>query len=250
MKIQLELRQEDSVSLVGVVYSRGIADNSLVGCDFLLKGLWLGKKIVLDPFLLVRNIRLDKQTCNALGRLTCFISAKDSLQLLEGRWDNRSGKDYTITFHKVAPEISVSASQDLADYFNRLYDNYDKLDIFLEPHQRKTEVVAKIETDEKKVVIELKPGMGPGIDSVSLFLNGEMIVSKKNISIQGIRLIIKLDSINENTYSVLTVVNESREQKKLDLHAVFSNLSGEKNIVIHPTHTANTVFFIRRNPDH
>ncbi|MBI1343699.1 MAG: hypothetical protein GC171_12255 [Terrimonas sp.] len=244
LKVQLEMQSDEGGKVLAVIYTRGFEDNRILGCDFIMSGVYLKGKLALSLTQLQRNIGFSVIDCLRLKNISAIVSKEDSLLRLTGTWGESSGMESSFTCSKTSDALSESAKDDLNAYIDQVYQHLDQDNYFLPPVSRMAEQVTSIMTDSSEIILEIRAKSLSGSDSIAIYLNGENVLPAHDLAVKPLKLVIRL---NEDIPSEILIVNGSHSVKTLDLTALLKIGPGvQKLFELHPSFTKNDAFSVQR----
>ncbi len=216
MRIRMEIVEKDS-SYFGILYSRGVDKSTVYGCDYFIAGSFQKNKIVFKRQKVQRAVAMNEYECSMFQILQLSYRKKDSVETLQGSWVWRGdGKD-VINCTKVSDAISDMAQDEISGYVKDLYEEYESSGILLAVEDRLPKKIIELPVDSTDVIVEFSTIDSSMHDSISVYINGNLIADVHNLARKPLRL--RLKELGAGTNDLL-IVSESRVQPKLNIQMI------------------------------
>jgi len=246
MKIRMEIVEKDSSNYFGILYSRGIDRNTIYGCDYFISGTRERNTVNFKWQKVQRAVAMDKYECRLFNRLQLSYRKKDSAQVLAGKWVWEEGRRDEINFTKVSDAVSDMAQDEISAYVNDLYEQYETTGIILPVQERLMKKTVDLQIDSSDVVVEFSTIDSSKHDSISVYINGNIIAESYNLLQKSLRVRVK--QLPEGANDLL-VVSESLVQHKLNIQVKLI-FNGEVNAsTIQPGFTSNSLIILTRKDE-
>jgi hypothetical protein len=246
MSIRLELLQQDSNNIFGLLYIRGLEKNTIYGCDYFVTGFYEFGKLNFKWQNVQRSIAMKENDCKTFERIIVGYKEKNSKQIIEGNWVWENGNTDFISCEKVDDAISDMANDEITNYMKEVSDQYETLGILLPVKERFTKKIFNLQVDSSDVVVEFSTIDSSKHDSISVYFNGNPITELQFLKQKPLRIRLKelLPGLND-----LIIVSESVLQSKLKISMKII-YEGEVNLMtIRPGFANNALVQIIRKQE-
>lgn len=240
----LELEEDSTGRLWGMMYLRGFEKNTVTGCDYLVVGTHGQNRVVLVWEKIVRQVNLNEETCGWLQRMSAIVvPLEPNGKNMTGLWSSPNASVSNFSIVQTAFQVSNNTTEELEKYSEDLFLFVERNGLYLPPAERRFERVAEIFTDSTELVMEVRSAARKQGDSLSVYLEGYPSVSLHDIFTKPLRLRIQL---TDSVANEVMFVNESllKNQVKIDLRWIEDG--EKKSLAIEPTHTRNMLISVRR----
>lgn len=240
----LELEEDSTGRLWGMMYLRGFEKNMVTGCDYLVVGARDQNRVFLTWEKIVRQVNLNEETCGWLRRMTAIVSPTEANgKSVVGVWSSPNGTTSQFSTVQTAFQVSSNTTEELDKYGEELFLFVERSGFYLAPAARRFERVAEVFTDSTELVMEVRSAARKQGDSISVYLDGYTVVSLHDIFANPLRLRIQLADTGANE---VLFVNESLLKNQLKISLSWIEDGDKKSITIEPTHTRSMLISIRR----
>ncbi|MBN8668384.1 MAG: hypothetical protein J0M30_12865 [Chitinophagales bacterium] len=244
MRMTLELEEDSTGRLWGMMYLRGFEKNTVTGCDYLVVGARDQNRVFLTWEKIVRQVNLNEETCGWLRSMSAvIIPTEPNGKSLAGVWSSPNASVSNFSTVQTAFEVSSSTSEELEKYGEDLFLFVERNGLYLPPAERRFERVAEIFTDSTELVMEVRSAARKQGDSISVYLDGFPSISLHDIFTNPLRLRIQLA---DSTTNEVLFVNESLLKNRLRINLSWIESGEKKSLAIEPTHTRSPLISIRR----
>jgi len=214
MSIRMELVQQDSNHIFGLLYIRGLEKNTIYGCDYFVTGFYEFGKLNFKWQNVQRSIAMKETDCKTFERIIVGFKEKNSKQTIEGSWVWENGNTDFISCVKVEDAISDMANDEITNYMKEVSDQYETMGILLSVKERFMKKVFNLQVDSSDIVVEFSVIESGNHDSISVYFNGNPIAELQDLKQKPLRIRLKdlLYGLND-----LIIVSESVSQSKLNI---------------------------------
>ncbi len=237
MNIRLELIESGSV-IYGILYSRGVSNQTVYGCDYFIQGVRNGDRIKLENTSLQRNVNVPVQECGNFESLELRLKS-DSTATATWRWSD--ARVFPFALFRNDSVVSFSAEEEISEEFKKRAFRFDSLGIVLEPAYRFRQYIESVSVQEKNISIELYPVDSIHNDSISVYLNDEVVVTPVSIAQKPLRVKLVLP---ENGVMELVLVNESVINPKTRIRVVMKTSEHFSERIVTCTGAQNPLWII------
>jgi hypothetical protein len=243
LNVQLELSENDR-AITGLLYFRGLDNNVIIGCDYIIQGRIVKNDVLLTPVSIQRETNMQPS-----GACINFVQLElkaDASNTLSGNWKWLDGMNSMILFSKTDSVISSNATDEILTYFKGKYQQYDSLGFILEPANRLSEVVETFATTSKDLVLDVSSMDRSGGDSLSIYLNGEQIISPRIFTSKPIRIKVQLP---EPADVEIVFVSESLVHPRAAIVVVLRDGATISTRKLTATGSRNPILLIKRSKE-
>lgn len=244
MRMTLELEEDSTGRLWGMMYLRGFEKNTVTGCDYLVVGARDQNRVFLVWEKIVRQVNLNEETCGWLRSMSAvIIPTEPNGKSLAGIWSSPNASVSNFSTVQTAFQVSNSTSEELEKYGEDLFLFVERSGFYLAPMERRFERVAEITSDSAELVMEVRSAARKQGDSISVYLDGYPSISLHDVFANPLRLRIQLaDSVTNE----ILFVNESVLRNRLKINLSWIESGEKKSLAIEPSHTRSPLISIRR----
>lgn len=237
MSIRLELI-ENGAMIYGVLYSRGVSNQTIYGCDYFIQGVRSGDRVKLENTSLQRNVNVPVQECGTFESLELRLKP-DSTATATWMWSD--GGVFPFEVQRNDSVVSFSAEEEISEEFKNRAVRFDSLGIVLAPTYRFRQYIENISVPDESIAIELYPVDSVRTDSISVYLNDEVVVSPVSITQKPLRLKLVLP---QSGIMELILVNESVNNPKTRIRVVIKTADHITERIVTCTGAQNPLWII------
>ncbi|MEQ1797983.1 MAG: hypothetical protein ABL872_08520 [Lacibacter sp.] len=243
MKIRMEIVERDSSNYFGILYSRGIEKNTIYGCDYFISGTKERNTVNFKWQNVQRAVAMEKYECRMFELLKLGYRKKDSVQRLLGSWVWKDEREDLINFTKVSDDISDMGQDEISGYVNDMYEEYESSGVVLAVEDRLPKKILELPVDSSDVIVEFTTIDSSMHDSISVYINGNVIAKEQNLARKPLRL--RLKGMGPGTNDLL-VVSASLVQPKLNIQMKIIYGGDLNNYTIQPGFASNSLVLFNR----
>jgi len=242
MSVRVELMETDG-EYIGIVYSRGFDKNTSFGCDYLVGGRMYDGKISLTRKEVMRGVAMSKTDCAFFEELYLTVTKTSSPAQASGRWYWRGDAFDSFSAVKTDSVISEFTKDEIGDYINELYNQFEVNNVFLKPENRLHQKVAQLEIDASDVVLEFTSPDKNKHDSIAVFFNGDMIANQHDLSQRPLK--VRLKELPAGLNDII-VISQSVAQNKLRIRLLLKQGGITNEYLLEPGFIRNSLLLLKR----
>lgn len=242
MSVRVELMETDG-EYIGILYSRGFDQNTSFGCDYLISGRVNNGKINLVKKEVMRGVVMSKTECAFFESLYLTVPANDTVKQVKGKWYWRSEEFDFFSASKTDSVISELTRDEIVNYIQELFDQYEKNNVVLKPESRLYQKVGEFEVDSSEVLLEFASIEGNIHDSIIVLFNGEEVAISNSLAKRPLRIRIKETAPGLND---IIVISQSFAQNKLKIRLQVKQQQHTQEYTLEPGFIRNSVLLLNR----
>lgn len=237
LNIRLELIDNGS-AVYGILYSRGVLNKTIYGCDYFIQGVRVGNLVKLQNASLQRNVNISSQECGTFESVELRMKS-DSTAIATWKWSDAN--TFPFPMKRIDSVVSFSAEEEISTEFKNRAFRFDSLGVILAPVYRFRQFIETISVPEKNIDVEFYPVDSVRNDSVSVYLNDEIVVAPVSIAKKPLRIKLVLP---ENGIMELVLVNESLNNPKTQIKVVIKAAGHISERVVACTGSQNPLWIV------
>lgn len=242
MNVRVELMETDG-EYIGMLYSRGFDQNTTYGCDYLVGGRIYDGKISLVRKQVMRAVAMSKTDCAFFEELYLTIPRSATETSINGRW--YWGEDAYDAFSAVKTDSVISdlTKDEIGDYIQDLYSQFEKNNVLLAPENRLYQKVSELEVDGSDILLEFTSTDNNKHDSISVFFNGDLIANEHDLSKRPLK--VRLKELPPGSSDII-VISQSVAQNKLNIRLNVKQQDQSHVYVLEPGYIRNSLLLFKR----
>ncbi|MEJ8843089.1 hypothetical protein WG954_11930 [Lacibacter sp. H375] len=242
MSVRVELMETDG-EYIGIVYSRGFDKNTSFGCDYLVGGRLYDGKISLVRKEVMRGVAMSKTDCAFFEELYLTVSKNDAGPQANGRWYWRGDEFDSFSAVKTDSVISEFTKDEIGDYIQDLYNQFEQRNILLKPENRLYQKFGELEIDSSDILLEFTSIDKSVHDSITVLFNGDVIANEHDLSKRPLR--IRLKELTPGVNDII-VISQSVAQNKLNIRLSVKQQQLVKEYTVEPGFIRNSLLLLKR----
>lgn len=242
MNVRVELMETDG-EYIGIVSSRGFDKNTAFGCDYLVGGRVYDGKISLVRKEVMRAVAMSKTDCAFFEELYLTVSKNDTGKQVKGKWYWRSEEFDFFSASKTDSVISELTRDEIGDYVQDLYKQFEEQNILLNPESRLYQKAGELEVDSSDILLEFTSIEGNIHDSIIVLFNGEEVAVSNSLAIRPLRIRLKELAPGVND---IVVISQSIAQNKLNIRLLVKQPQLLREYILEPGFIRNSILLLKR----
>jgi hypothetical protein len=242
MSVRVELIETDG-EYVGIVSSRGFDKNTSFGCDYLVGGRMYDGKISLIRKEVRRGVAMSKTDCAFFEELYLTLPKNGAVTQLTGRWYWRGDAFDAFTAVKTDSVISEFTKDEIGDYIQELYKQFEEQNILLKPENRLYQKVDEVDIDGSDIVLEFTSIDKSVHDSISVLYNGDIVATDRDLTKRPLMIRLKEPVSGMND---IIVISQSIAQNKLKIRLLVKQQGKEYTYILEPGFIRNSLLLLNR----
>lgn len=242
MNVRVELMETDG-EYIGIVYSRGFDQNTSYGCDFLVGGRIYDGKISLVRKQVMRGVAMTKGDCVFFEELYLTIPKVATETRINGKWYWRGEAYDAFSAVKTDSVVSDLTKDEIGDYIQDLYSQFEKNNVLLKPENRLYQKVGELEVDGSDILLEFTSTDNNKHDSIGVFFNGDLIANEHDLSKRPLK--VRLKELPTGLNDII-VISQSVAQKKLNIQVNVKQQDQSHVYVLEPGFIRNSLLLFKR----
>lgn len=242
MSVRVELMETDG-EYIGIVSSRGFDKNTVFGCDYLVGGRMYDGKISLIRKEVMRGVAMSKTDCVFFKELYLTVSKDDVGAQANGRWYWMGETFDSFSATKTDSVISEFTKDEIGDYIQELYKEFEERNILLKPEYRLYQKVSELEVDGSDILLKFSSVDKTKPDSISVLFNGELIANDHDLSKRPLR--VRLKELAPGVNDII-VISQSVAQNKLKIHLLLKQGEITNEYMLEPGYIRNSLLLLKR----
>ncbi|QNA46008.1 hypothetical protein [Lacibacter sediminis] len=242
MSVRVELMETDG-EYIGIVSSRGFDKNTAFGCDYLVGGRMYDGKISLTRKQVMRGVAMSKTDCAFFEELYLTVTKNNTATQLTGRWYWRGDAFDSFTAVKTDSVISEFTKDEIGDYIQELYKEFEERNILLKPENRLYQKVSELEVDGSDILLEFSSVDKGKPDSISVLFNGDLIANDHDLSKRPLR--VRLKELSPGVNDII-VISQSIAQNKLKIRLLLKQGEITNEYMLEPGYIRNSLLLLKR----
>jgi len=242
MSVRLELMETDG-EYIGIVYSRGFDKNTSFGCDYVVGGRIYDGKISLTSKDIRRGVAMSKTDCAFFYELYLNIPKNNAEKTLTGRWCWRNEECDAFTASKTDTVVSELGQDEIDNYIQELYKQFEERNIMLKPESRLYQKVSELEVDGSDILLEFSSVDKTTHDSISVLFNGELIANDHDLSKRPLK--VRLKELPAGLNDII-IISQSIAQNKLKIRLLLKQGEFINEYTLEPGYIRNSLLLLKR----
>lgn len=242
MNVRVELMETDG-EYIGMVYSRGFDRNTTYGCDYLVGGRIYDGKISLVRKQVMRGVAMTKGDCAFFEELYLTVPKSAAESRINGKWYWKGETYDAFSAVKTDSVISELTKDEIGDYIQELYNQFEKNNVLLKPENRLYQKVGELEVDGSDILLEFISTDNNKHDSISVFFNGNLISEQHDLSKRPLK--VRLKELPPGTSDII-VISQSVAQNKLNIRLNVKQQDQSHVYVLEPGYIRNSLLLFKR----
>lgn len=242
MNVRVELMETDG-EYIGIVYSRGYDQNTSFGCDYLVGGRMYDGKISLVRKEVMRAVAMPKTDCAFFEELYLTVAKNDTGKQVKGKWYWRSKEFDFFSASKTDSVISELTRDDIGDYIQDLYKQFEERNILLKPESRLYQKAGELEVDSSDILLEFTSIEGNIHDSIIVLFNGEKVAISNSLAKRPLR--IRITQLAPGVNDII-VISQSIAQNKLKIRLLLKQGEFINEYTLEPGYIRNSLLLLKR----
>jgi hypothetical protein len=242
MNVRVELMETDG-EYIGIVYSRGFDQNTSYGCDYLVGGRIYDGKISLVRKQVMRGVAMTKGDCAFFEELFLTIPKSAAETRINGKWYWRGDAYDAFSAVKTDSVISDLTKDEIGDYIQDLYSQFEKNNVLLQPENRLYQKVSELEVNSSDILLEFTSTDNNKHDSISVFFNGDLIANEHDLSKRPLK--VRLKELPQGSSDII-VISQSVAQNKLNIRLIVNHQQQSHIYMLEPGYIRNSLLIFKR----